>query len=98
MKALRLEGVTVRDIDIEDKLEELQRAVDGYIEVLTLVPGVAAMVVNEEGILYGMEINLAASAVANQTIVGPALVVGLDGENFCDISEDIARYIKRRWV
>ena len=26
MKALRLEGVTVRDIDIEDKLEELQRA------------------------------------------------------------------------
>lgn len=98
MKALRLEGVTVRDIDIEDKLEELQRAVDGYIEVLTLVPGVVAMIVNEEGMLYGMGINLAASAVANQTIVGPALVVGVDGEEFTDIPEDVARFIKRRWV
>ena len=98
MKALRLEGVTVRDIDIEDKLEELQRAVDGYIEVLTLVPGVVAMIVNEEGRLYGMELNLAASAVANQTIVGPALVVGVDGEEFTDIPEDVARFIKRRWV
>ena len=97
MKALRLEGVTVREIDIEDKLEELQRAVDGYIEVLTLVPGVAAMVVNEEGILYGLPINLAASAVANQTIVGPALVVGVDGEEFCDIPKDVERFI-RRWV
>lgn len=98
MKALRLEGVTVRDIDIEDKLEELQREVDGYIEVLTLVPGVAAMVVNEEGILYGLPINPAASAVANQNIVGPALVVGVDGEEFTDIPEDVARFIKRRWV
>ena len=98
MKALRLEGVTVRDIDIEDKLEELQRAVDGYIETLTLIPDKCVMIVNEEGKLRELEINLAASAVANQTIVGPALVVGVDGEEFCDIPEDIARYIKRRWV
>ena len=98
MKALRLENATVREIDIENKLEALQKEVEGYIEVLTLVPGVAAMIVNEEGILYGMEINLAASAVANQTIVGPALVVGVDGEEFCDIREDVARFIKWRWV
>lgn len=98
MKALKLEGVTVSEIEIDNTLEALQKEVEGYIECLTLVPQKVAMIVNEEGLLHGMTVNLSASAVANQTIVGPALVVGVDGEEFCDIREDVAQFIKRRWV
>lgn len=37
MKALLLDGSGARAIDIENKLEAFQEAVDGYIETVTLV-------------------------------------------------------------
>ena len=98
MKALRLEGTIIREIDIENTLEALQKEVEGYIECLTLVPQKVAMIVNEEGLLYGMTVNLSASAVAGVGIVGPAVVVGIDGDDFCDIPEEYARHFKRRWA
>ena len=98
MKALKLEGVTVSEIDIDNTLETLQKEVEGYIECLTLVPQKVAMIVNEEGRLCGMAPNLVASAVAGVSIVGPAVVVGIDDEDFCDIPEEYARRIKLRWV
>ena len=75
-------------------------AVDGYIEAVTLIPGKAVMIVNEEGVLLGMPSNLAASAVAGRKIVGPALVVGVDCETFADfvdVPRDIKKRIKVRW-
>lgn len=38
MKALKLEGETVSEIEIDNTLEALQKEVEGYIECLTLVP------------------------------------------------------------
>lgn len=98
MKALRLEGTIIREIDIENTLEALQKEVEGYIECLTLVPQKVAMIVNEEGLLHGMTVNLSASAVAGVGIVGPAVVVGIDGDDFCDIPEEYARRVKWRWA
>lgn len=89
MKALRLEARSIIEVDIENTLEALQNAVDGYIETLTLVPGKAVMIVNEEGLLRGMTPNPIASAVANTQIVGPAVVVGVNGEEFTDVPEDV---------
>ena len=89
MKALRLEDRSIITADIENTLEALQAAVDGYIESVTLIPDKAVMIVNEEGRLRGMTPNPIASAVANTQIVGPAVVVGVNGEEFADIPEDV---------
>ena len=59
-------------------LEELQKIVGGYIEIVQPVCFDIydrVMVVNEEGRLEGLEQNAMASAIAGQTIVGNALFV-----------------------
>lgn len=94
MKALKIEGRCITDTDIENTLEALQAAVDGYIETVRLVPGRAVMIVNEEGQLRGMPQNIKASLAAGTQIVGPALVVGVDGEEFTDIPAEIALCIR----
>ncbi len=93
MKALKLEGTTVTQVEIENTLEALQEAVFGYIECVTIAPGRAVMIVNEEGLLRGMAVNQAASDFAGIQIVGPTLIVGVDGEEFCDVPEEIARQL-----
>ena len=98
MKALRMEGTIIREIDIENTLEALQEAVFGYIETITLVPDRAVMIVNEEGRIRGMAVNPAASTVSGIPVVGPALIVGIDGDDFCDIPEEYARRVKLRWM
>lgn len=97
MKALLINDRSVEEIEIENTLEALQKAVDGYIETVTPIGGYAVMIVNEEGLLRGMPSNLTASAVAARKIVGPALVVGVDGEEFADIPKDVERRIMTRW-
>lgn len=92
MKALLLDGSGARAIDIENKLEAFQEAVDGYIETVTLVPDEVVMIVNEEGLLRGLGINPLATALYGSAIVGVAVVVGIDGEEFCDVPE---RYLRR---
>lgn len=94
MKAIKFERYRVTEVDIENTLEAFQAAVDGYIEAVTLIPGKAVMIVNEEGRLRCMTPNPIASAVANTQIVGPAVVVGVDGEDFTDIPEDVEHCIR----
>ena len=96
MKVLLLESLNVHEIDIENTLEALQRAVCGYIECLPLIPDRAVMIVNEEGLLRGMVPNRSASRGAGMMIVGPALIVGVDGEEFTDVPEDVVRRIKEK--
>ena len=91
MKALLLDGSGARAVDIENKLEAFQEAVDGYIETLTLVPDEVVMIVNEEGLLRGLGINPLATALYCSAIVGVAVVVGIDGEEFCDVPEQYLR-------
>ena len=56
------------------KLEELQRMVGGYIEVVYLSDK-KMLVVNEEGRIHGLESNLRASVYANQIIVGNVVLL-----------------------
>lgn len=96
MKALKCTGFRVGEAEIENTLEALQKAVGGYIETLTLIPGKAVMIVNEEGRLLGLTLNPAASALAGVRIVGPALIVGVDEDDFCDLDPRIARRILKK--
>ena len=60
-------------------LKQLQKLVGGFIEVVR-VPGASMiLVVNEEGLLHQMPLNEKASALAQQPIVGPALLM-MDGD------------------
>lgn len=93
MKALKCIGFRVEEIEIENTLEALQKAVGGYIESLTLIPGKAVMIVNEEGVILNLTLNPAASALAGVRIVGPALIVGVSEDDFCDLDPETARRI-----
>lgn len=94
MKALKIEKHRIAELDIENTLEALQAEVDGYIESVTLIPNKAVMIVNEEGRLRGMAPNPIASAAANTQIVGTAIIVGVDGEEFTDVPEDVVKCIR----
>ena len=62
-------------------LEDLQHAVDGYIELVYFQN--AIMIVNEEGLIKQLPFNTVASSMAYRTIVGNAvLLTGLDYEAF----------------
>jgi len=97
VKALLINNRSVEEIEIENTLEALQKAVDGYIETVTLIGGYAVIIVNEEGLLRGIPSNLTASAIAARKIVGTALVVGVDGDEFTDVPKDIKQRIMARW-
>ena len=94
MKILRVNNNLIEEAEIDNTLEALQAEVDGYIENVTLVPDKAVMIVNEEGHYLGMGINLMATAIAGMMIVGPAIIVGVEGENYTDISDEIAEKVK----
>ena len=98
MKALKLEGRSISEVEIDNTLEALQAAVNGYIETINIVPDEAVMIVNEEGRLRGMAPNPIASAFAGIDIVGPALIVGVDEDDFTDVPEDAADALKRMFA
>jgi len=67
------------DIAFSNDLETLQKLVEGYIEFFRFDDG-SALIVNEEGKLRGMPLNVGATGLATikkrpETIVGPALFV-----------------------
>ena len=55
-------------------LKELQDLVGGYIEVVRTLDGLV-LVVDEEGRLSGKSVNVAASKLAGQVIVGDAVLM-----------------------
>ena len=65
---------------ISNNLENLQRFVDGYIEVVPVSASIV-MICNEEGKLRGMEPNF---KWLGDVIVGPVIFCGVDGEEFVD--------------
>lgn len=58
-------------------LEELQRCVGGYIEVVRVQDKekAAYLIVNEEGLILQLPLNPIASEIAQQRIVGDAVLV-----------------------
>ena len=86
MKAYRKRpGRPLQQVDIPNTLEALQAEVLGYIEPVH-VPGLdCLMIVNEEGRIKRMPENfLVWASFGVEQIVGPALFIGQDGEEFAD--------------
>ena len=86
--------------NISDTLENLQKFVGGYIEVVSvcsqvidengewLQPGMA-IICNEEGRLKDFEYNCEVDGVS---YVGDILFVGTKGDEFCDIPVDFQEF------
>ncbi len=72
--------------NISVSLKNLQRIVEGPIE--TVPCGTSAVIIcNEEGKLRNLQPNFwIGEGVFSDVIVGEAIVIGVDGEDFCDLS------------
>ena len=97
-------------IEIEDTLDALQEAVGGYIETTPIKIMISAdirMIVREEGRLaddtkanriatyyYSGLTNQYLSKYDPRVIVGNALIVGVDGEEFTDLTDYQVHWIQ----
>lgn len=70
-------------IEIPNTQEALQEKVGGNIETVTFAED-ACVICNEEGRLMGLPFNL---TFLGRSFVGPVLIVGVEGEDFTDISQ-----------
>lgn len=77
--------------DIPNTLEELQATVGGYIETISICSDLC-VICNEQGRLLGMEYNLKFLGVH---FVGPIILAGVDGEEFCDLDPESCGMIMR---
>lgn len=68
---IKTDGSVVEDYDVSS-LEKLQEAVGGYIEIVT-IDREMCLIVNEEGLLMGLDQNVWASMVASRLIVGDVI-------------------------
>lgn len=65
----------------ENTLEAFQKAVGGYIETVTFATD-ACVICNEEGRIMGLPYNC---TFCSHDFVGPILIVGVKGEEFCSL-------------
>lgn len=83
---LKEPGEMPKLIEIDGKLETLQELVGGNIEHVGLTDRLG-MLCNDEGKLKGEPYNFYLAAI-NDNIVGNAVFIGEDGEDFTDIDRE----------
>lgn len=92
MQVIKIEvGHEPQMIEMENTLKTFQEAVGGYIETVTIVSD-ACLICNEEGRLMGLEPN----PVMGISLVGPVLCVGVDGDEFCSLTDENAEFLLRQ--
>jgi hypothetical protein len=74
--------------NISTRLENLQKLVGGYIEAVTLKPGLVILC-NEEGKVRGLPFNM---TIQGEPLVGDIVVIGTEGEEFGDIPIEFAEW------
>ena len=85
-------GQDCHSMVIPNKLDVLQQLVGGPIEVVCVMDDVA-LVCNEHGKLLGLKPNFWVNDL-DDYIVGPAIFVGTDKDDFCDINPLKERFIR----
>ena len=89
-------GKLPETVVLPDTLEDLQKAVGGYIEVIHPFDDSACIICNEEGKLNGLPLNRALtddSGKITDIIAGAFLVAGVSDEGFSSLSaEQIRKY------
>ena len=76
--------------EMPNTLKALQSAVGGYIETVTFAED-CTLVVNEEGKLKGLPMNF---RIFGDVIAGTAVLAGVNGEEFCSLTDEQVQRIK----
>ena len=78
-----------KTITIENKLEAFQQTVGGLIECFDISEN-TTIICNEEGKINGMKPNRAIRTEGQilDIVAGNMFVVGIDGENFCSLTDE----------
>lgn len=66
---------------ISTELSNLQKTVEGYIEAVTIRPGLV-LICNEDGKFSNLHFNF---RIPNDFIMGTAIILGTSGEDFADV-------------
>lgn len=74
---------------IPNELHELQKLVGGYIECVTIEPGLVA-IVDEEGIINSKPYNM---KLGIHQLFGTVVFVGVDGEEFSNCPVSVWDYL-----
>jgi hypothetical protein len=85
---------------ISNTLANLQRTVDGPIEVVKIGNSGLLMICNEEGKIHGLERNFIMGTVPfHDIIVGTVILCGQDGEEFGDVPIDLHtwKFMLKKW-
>ena len=91
MKAIRKKpGAQPEIIEVENMLKALQAEVGGYIEAVTIASN-AVIICNEEGRILGLPDN---GRVCSVDFVGTVLIVGTEGDEFCDVPAFFKRAVQ----
>ena len=84
MKVIRKRpGEMPEVIDIENDADAIRAELGGYMEAVTIAEGLVILC-DEEGRLKGKAPNIAFKGL---DFVGTILIVGVDGDEFCDVPE-----------
>ena len=99
MKVLMIEPMKAPySTELNNSLENLQKAVDGYIQVLYPFDDAACIICNEEGKLTGLPLNRAVrddNGEIYDVITGSFVIAGLTEEDFCSLSDSqLEQYTK----
>lgn len=93
MKVVMVEpGQYARIEELDTGLESLQRAVGGLIDCAYPWKEKVCIVCNDEGLINGMALNR--NVEDYQPIAGPFFVCGIEGEDFCSLSDEQAERYK----
>lgn len=76
-----------RRANIPHTLEDMQRIVGGYIEIIAPFDDPCVLVCDEEGKNKGYEAN---RLVGQDIIAGTFFIAGVDGEDLADLPEELA--------
>ena len=79
-------------MEVENTLEGLQELIGGFIEVVTKPNTPMVMLVDEEGKMKGLPMNFMDYQI-DDFIVGRAVFLGVDREEFTDVPADLAEAI-----
>ena len=87
--AIKRPGEPPRHVNISDRLESLQKNVEGFIEIVRITGTDLVIVCNEEGLINGMPYNC---NICGVDLHGPIIIcgerLGPDGGELCDLPCD----------
>lgn len=75
---------------VKNDLKELQKFVGGYIEAVSVEPGIT-VICNEDGRIFDMAYNC---AICGISFVGSILVVGTEGDEFTDVPDWAEEFLR----